>query len=242
MPVVTISRDSCPTSCPLLGNGCYASAGPLKIHWDRVTDASYKLSLEALCQKIARFPKRQIWRYGQAGDLPGVGDEIDHDSLMALVKANRGRPVIAYTHKPPTQQNLDALRTARDQGFNINLSANNVEHADELCKTGLNVVTILPEEYGRKRKGETWMESLTQYRERLRSLPRKTPGGRRIAVCPEAYMDVRCFECGACARTDSRRAVIGFPAHGYRRKHLGRVGVMSKELSNGAVQNYERTS
>ena len=44
------------------------------------------------------------------------------------------------------------------------------------------------------------------------SLPRRTPAGRRIAVCPATYSDATCKSCGACARV--RDAVIGFPAHG----------------------------
>ncbi|CCV12985.1 hypothetical protein MESS4_510152 [Mesorhizobium sp. STM 4661] len=37
IPVATVSNESCPTSCPLLGAGCYAENGPLRIHWDAVT-------------------------------------------------------------------------------------------------------------------------------------------------------------------------------------------------------------
>src|SRR5271156_4762681 len=47
-------------------------------------------------------------------------------------------------------------------------------------------------------------------------LPRYTPAGRRIAVCPATYSDATCKTCGACARV--RDAVIGFPAHGAWRK------------------------
>jgi hypothetical protein len=44
------------------------------------------------------------------------------------------------------------------------------------------------------------------------ALPRYTPAGRRIAVCPATYSDATCKTRGACARV--RDAVIGFPAHG----------------------------
>jgi len=43
-------------------------------------------------------------------------------------------------------------------------------------------------------------------------LPRYTPAGRRIAICPATYSDTTRKSCGACARV--RDAVIGFPAHG----------------------------
>jgi hypothetical protein len=43
-------------------------------------------------------------------------------------------------------------------------------------------------------------------------LPRYTPAGRRIAICPATYTDATCKSCGACAH--ARDAVIGFPADG----------------------------
>ena len=44
--------------------------------------------------------------------------------------------------------------------------------------------------------------------------PSKTPAGRHISVCPAAVRDdVTCASCGICA-VSSRKAIIGFPAHG----------------------------
>jgi hypothetical protein len=54
--------------------------------------------------------------------------------------------------------------------------------------------------------------TIGEWRDRTASLPRRTPAGRRIAVCPAAYSHTTCKSCGACARI--RDAVIGFPAHG----------------------------
>jgi hypothetical protein len=47
-------------------------------------------------------------------------------------------------------------------------------------------------------------------------LPRYTPAGRRIAICPAIYTDATCKICSACANV--RDAVIGFPAHGAWRR------------------------
>jgi hypothetical protein len=63
-----------------------------------------------------------------------------------------------------------------------------------------------------KRRRDEWAETIGEWRDRTTaSLPRYTPAGRRIAICPATYSDVTCKTCGACARV--RDAVIGFPAH-----------------------------
>ncbi len=33
IPVTTTSEETCPVSCPLKRNGCYADAGPLALFW-----------------------------------------------------------------------------------------------------------------------------------------------------------------------------------------------------------------
>jgi hypothetical protein len=178
---------------------------------------------------VEQLPKRQMWRYGQAGDLPGDGDEIDREQMLRLAKANRGRPVIAFTHKPPTDENIETLKLARDLGFSVNLSANNVSHADELAHHGLNVVVVLPDNYG---KGKD--ETKTEYRARLNELPKHTPGGRRIAVCPATYTDTNCLQCGACARPGERGAIIGFPAHGTKKKQVSQTATVAGSILKGA--------
>ena len=105
-------------------------------------------------------------------------------------------------------------------GFTINLSADNPAHADRLAELGIApVVTLLARAYARravrhrfKRRCDEWAETIGEWRDRTASLPRYTPAGRRIAICPATYSDATCKTCGACARL--RDAVIGFLAHG----------------------------
>jgi hypothetical protein len=88
-----------------------------------------------------------------------------------------------------------------------------------LAELGLApVVTVLPRAYARravrhrfKRRPDQWAETISEWRDRTASLPRYTPAGRRIAICPATYADATCKTCGACARV--RDAVIVFPAH-----------------------------
>ncbi len=203
IPVVTASKDTCPDTCPLRGAGCYAEHGPLALQWEKC-----RLTLDELCNRIRRLPKRQLWRYGQAGDLPVRTEEIEQ-----LARANGRRPVICYTH----HRNFDAVRRANELGFHINISADNFDEADSFARLGLSTVMVLPSEYGRARKRGSWAESLEAYRKRISKLPRKTMSGVKIAICPASYHDVTCAECGACAGPRSNNTIIGFPAHGSRK-------------------------
>jgi hypothetical protein len=171
-------------------------------------------------------PKRTLWRYAQAGDLPGADDAIDALLLWQLVTANRGKRVIAFTHKPVlldtpvAARNRSIIAVVNSVGFTINLSANNPAEADALVDLKIGpVVTILGHDYSRravrhraKSRPDEWAETIAEWRDRIADLPRRTPAGKRIAICPATYSAATCKSCAACARP--RAAVIGFPAHG----------------------------
>lgn len=214
IPVSTTAKASCP-SCPLKDNGCYAASGPLALFWQKVTDGKVGTDYATFLAQVSSLPEGQLWRHNQAGDLPGIGDAIDHDALAALTRANRGKSGFTYTHKPMTvAANAVAVAAANADGFTVNLSGNNVAHADALADMGVGpVVTVLPQEYGRREKNGDWAETLDDYRSRVSSLPKKTPGGRAVSVCPATFLDTSCADCGLCARSN-RKSVVGFPAHG----------------------------
>lgn len=211
--VATISKESCPITCPLKMHGCYAEGGPLAIIWSQVTKGTKGVRFPEFLRQVKKLPRDQMWRYGQAGDLPGHGDAVDRTQLLALARANAGRPVICFTHK----RDFPALREAQDLGFTITLSANSIDEVDMLADQGLPVAVVLPSEYGK-----TSSEDLATYRDRVRRFPRHTAAGRRIAVCPATYTDTTCSQCRVCSRQDRKGVVIGFPAHGSRRKLIDR--------------------
>lgn len=225
MPSAYIARESCPTSCPLQGNGCYAEGGPVRIHWDLVSLGRVGMAWARFCAQVALLTLGQIWRYGVAGDLPGHGDEIDRDALNLLTLSNMRRPVIAYTHKPVLAgdhalSNRRAIAEAIEDGFNINLSGDSLRDADELADLHLApVVAVLSNAYARRhtalgRGKKEWAETIGEYRERVSTLPTHTPAGRRIAVCPATYADTTCVQCRVCTAPRAGGAIIGFPAHG----------------------------
>jgi hypothetical protein len=204
IPVTTTSEETCAYACPLKGNGCYAEGGPLAILWRKVTARKAGLAWDAAMSEIAALPQGTLWRHNQAGDLPGIGDDIDGFALIELIRANEGKRGFTYTHKPIDKaKNRGAIRIANEQGFTVNLSANNLAHADELAASNVGpVVVVLPADATRATV---------------------TPQGRKVAICPATISDnVTCKTCGLCAIAN-RKAIIGFPAHGASKRKASAI-------------------
>lgn len=194
IPVTTSSASTCPITCPFRKSGCYAEHGHLRLHWDQVNAGARGGTLAELCDHIRALPRHQLWRWGQAGDLPGDGTLIDADALAQITDANRGRRGFGFTHYDPLiPHNARAIARANAGGFTLNLSANNLDHADELARLKIApVVTVLP-------------DSLNDHL--------KTNESRHVSICPAVQTaGMTCARCGICAT--QRRAIIGFPAHG----------------------------
>jgi hypothetical protein len=158
------------------------------------------------CDVIAGLPAGQLWRMNQAGDLPGIGESVDPIALGQLVKANTGRRGFTYTHKHSSDA-LYWVKQANTWGFTVNLSANDLAHADQLHSTGAGpVVVVLPID-----------------------APQQTitPAGHKVITCPATYRDdVSCATCQLCQR--QRETIIGFPAHGTGKAKVERVFYMSQ--------------
>ena len=228
MPVTTSTATTCPTSCPFKANGCYAYGYPLKGHWDKVTEGERGDDWPTFISKIKALPPMQKWRHNQAGDLPGDMEELDGDKCVDLARANEGKRGFTYTHYDVLDnfQNAIIVNAMNHLGFTVNVSANNLDHADKLCDMDIApVATVLPIEWERKNKkekGETvWLEALEDYRKRIADL--HTPKGKKVAVCPATYKDdVSCASCMLCEKWD-RNVVVGFPAHGTSKKKASAI-------------------
>ena len=202
IPVSTTSQETCPDTCPFNTNnagGCYAGSGPLKLHWDKVTSGERGMNWFDFCDEIEKLPNNQLWRHNQAGDLPHKNGRIYPLRLGALVKANKGKKGFTYTHHDPNKgANKYLIENSNKNGFTINLSANNPDHADEMVAMNIApVVTLLP--------SDTTEKTL------------ETKKGNKIVVCPATYRnDISCSTCGLCAQ--QRNVIVGFPAHGTSKK------------------------
>lgn len=209
IPVSTTSNDTCPDVCPLKnGGGCYAEYGNVLLHWRKVNVGERGTNWAEFCSKIAALPDGQLWRHNQAGDLPGINNSIDMDAMHQLMAANMGKRGFTFTHKPmlgDNSANRNIVAASNLLGFTINLSGNNIAHADELKALDIApVVCILPQDAPHKQV---------------------TPAGNIVIVCPaQTHDDVTCENCQLCARA-TRPTIIGFLAHGIGAKKVINIAV-----------------
>lgn len=207
IPVSTSDERTCPNSCPWLNRGCYASFGPLRLHWKKVSHNDRGSDFSRFLLQIRSLPRGQLWRHNQAGDLPGSENRINKSNLGRLTLSASHTRGFTYTHKPvegrseTAKRNRKAIKDANSASFTINLSGNGIEHADKLVKLKIApVTTILPSDI------------------RVRSF--MSPGGNKVVVCPATTEeDVTCDTCELCA-IPNRKSIIGFPAHGAGKKTI----------------------
>ena len=213
MAVTTSSKKTCPKSCPLIGK-CYASFGSLNLHWSRVTRGEVGSNWKTFLSNVKGLHAGEVYRMNQAGDLEGKNNLINSQKLAELVAANRGKKPICYTHYPviageakqeTIKSNISAIKHAVSNGFTINLSGNNLAHADKLVALNIAPVVVILDQ-----------NQTTNCR---------TPAGNRVVVCPASVRDnVTCLSCKLCARAN-REYVIGFPAHGVTKKYISQLAL-----------------
>lgn len=200
IPVTLTTGNTCPSTCPWLGQGCYAENGFTAVHWGRLQRTGNGLSWGEFCRRVARFSEGQIWRHNEAGDLPGCDLEIDTHMLGRLIQANLGRRGFTYTHKPIRNAREEAtVRRANEARFTINLSADSLEEADAQAERKLGpIVLVLP--HNSPKRGIV------------------TPKGRKVVWCPalERAGSITCKTCGLCA-VPWRKSIVAFRTHGRMR-------------------------
>jgi hypothetical protein len=172
------------------------------MHWRKVTSGLTGVRWGVFLESVKKLAPGTLWRHNQAGDLPGVGNVIDRKKLDQLVEANKGKRGFTYTHKPMTNaMNRKAVRWANDNGFIVNLSANNLLEADKFCELNLGPVVTLVSQF-----------SPAKF---------KTPQGRTVLVCPSQRGVGTCKSCKLCAC--DRALIIGFKPHGSRRNQVEKL-------------------
>ena len=210
MPTTTTERKSCPDSCRWKNGDCYGEKYHTSMIWKETETGinkrwgkKFSNSWNDTMKAIKNFPESvDIWRHNQIGDLPNKGNDnesIDEKKLDQLVKANNGRRVICFTHKHSRKhpdfkngkidyKNIELIKKANDNGFTMNLSANDLEHADELAKHGLPVAVVVDEH------------------------TTATPDGRPVAMCLSQTKGLTCKQCKLCS-VNTRKTIVGFLKH-----------------------------
>lgn len=197
IPTSTSHKGTCPNSCKLKNNGCYAALSFVGIHWAKVSKGERGTDFKQFTRQIAALGKGALWRHNVAGDLVGSNNEIDFDALKLLVRANKKKRGFSYTHYPRTISNIAKLAYANFNGFTISLSCEGIDQASDVFKRfGLPVVAIVPEDQ-----------------------PKVTiHNGVKTIICPaQTSSKVTCKTCQLCQNKD-RGYVIGFRAHGCAKK------------------------
>lgn len=198
VPCTYSHPGTCPSTCKLWQvGGCYWRNGSSGLAWN----TARKISFDQLCAHIVELPSGQLWRHNVGGCLPGNDCSIDMDRLSQLALANSGKRGFTYSHKPPTQHNLEKMRKASSLGFTINLSADSLAHADRLVGLGLPVVSIVPIGWN----------------------GRATPEGNQVFKCRANSTTITCETCGLCQVSHNKRPIIALEAHGLAKKAVSRL-------------------
>ena len=94
---------------------------------------------------------------------------------------------------------------ANNNGFIVNLSADNYDEADRMQAIGIAPVVTLQAEDAKT----------VEF----------TPAGNKVVTCPAVYKEyVTCATCKLCViPKEQRKIIIGFPVHGARKKLAGKV-------------------
>tara|TARA_A100001201_G_scaffold142021_1_gene139027 strand:- start:4611 stop:5300 length:690 start_codon:yes stop_codon:yes gene_type:complete len=207
IPVSTTSAVTCPSGCPFnhkKEGGCYAEAGPLKLHWLKVTSGERGGSFTEFTNKIKALPAGQLWRHNQAGDLPGNGESLNASDCEELTAANKGRRGFTYTHYDPAiNGNGVVIKAMNAAGFTVNLSGNDPAHAVKLAKKNLGPVVSVAHS---DTKG-TFKK-----------------GGKTFVQCPATMQgnEIDCATCQLCA-VSTRKSIVYFPAHGTQKKKVNEI-------------------
>lgn len=213
-----VAQQSCPTSCPLKSNGCYAEVNKSGLHTHRMNRmaAARKKSLKAIRDMLVKLEvagirkltgKRQL-RVHVVGDAPTPAAATAIGQAMVEHQKKHGMAAWTYTHAW-REVPREAWR-----GANVLASCNNVTEIAEARARGYGTASVVP-----KHPTNKVYELM----------------GERIVPCPAQFKHngkriVTCEVCTLCKRPDflrENRLTIGFEPDGGTEK---KVLAMLKEV------------
>ena len=199
MLLVRSPRSTCPDSCSLKGNGCYAENFPTAMHW--LKQDTVGVDFATVLYAVRTLPKDSIWRLFEAGDFepsPENPELISSSQVLSLLSANKGKRGFGYTHYP-VLPNLEPLQLMNSSGLTINASADSLEQAKLYFELGLPTTLVVAEKTPKD----------------------VTVDGVRIVVCPNQSLKSKptCLQCQLCQKPD-RDYVIGFRTHGSKKRKI----------------------
>lgn len=192
MPATYRNRESCPTTCPFMRNGCYADGRIFAISVKHGKDDAEFADLLALADTMK---EAGAIRLNVSGDFLDDNEMPDWKYIGACNELATLRPdvkFIAYTH---------AWRqlSPADFKFTVNASCETPEDLTEAILGGWQAVVV---DDG--------------------SMIGTKVAGRNVLQCPQQYRDdVTCDNCRACSADTPTRPVIAFLIHGATRRKAG---------------------
>lgn len=190
------TQATCPSSCILRGNGCYAENPPMRwgvtqhVNLERVSSA-----------KLFRYEAKQIdelttttpLRLGVVGDVPRKQDALTLSHAAERYQKRGGGPVWAYTRwwkRVP--------RTAWGK-VSVLASCDSVHQLKAARAKGYAAAVIVPEFPSKK----AWKQN-----------------GFTLIPCPSQTVGVTCEQCRLCMRDallKRRKLAIAFEPHGAKK-------------------------
>ena len=188
--VTYASQSSCPKTCPLLNNGCYAELGYVRLVTNRLNKQPAtpidvaKAEAEALNKLSGTRPLR----------CHVVGDCSTDETAKIVSEAAKRFPVAwSYTH---------AWRTVKRSSWNnVSILASVEKLSDaKLAHKRKYPSAIIVNKF---KSMKAWVED-----------------GFRIIPCPAQTKDINCTQCKLCWKSDwlhQSKSVIAFEAHGSKK-------------------------
>lgn len=184
------TQDTCPTTCPLMGQGCYARGRIFGIpeRLGTVDDGQYG-AIRAL---VDTMPRDGIFRANVSGDMLDESGSLDtgYAEALSYVAMERGdTAVFTYSHA------WRRLSPSVVPGVTINASCDSPADLEAAVAAGWPTVVTDPDG----------------------SLIGTTIAGRKVVQCPSQTKGLTCAECRLCARPE-RKATVAFALHGSGKK------------------------
>jgi hypothetical protein len=180
---------TCPQSCALLGNGCYAQHGNVALHARRGTQSPVDGDM-LLGWMESQIPPERLVRHHVSGDL-FRDDQPDMPYIEALMEGHRRRSDLdgwLYTHG---WRKLDARRLNSLRNLTVNASADTMDEALEAHRAGWPTTVVVDPD-----------QACVYLKE----------ADTRLVICPQQTHDVKCSDCQLCLKSE-RKAIVGFRMH-----------------------------
>ena len=195
LPATYSDPTTCPRSCPLYDSGCFGRVGGnVRLHFIEKFHR-YAVNHSYLIQFLAELPRGSLWRYGIAGDLPGINEKINQAEVLEIAEVcdRRNLKAIVYSHKiMNSEENISFAQALKLQGFSINASCETDQQALLALDMGLQAVIVVSHDTPKKR----------------------IVNGVKFLTCPATKNgSIGCAQCNWCAKSD-RKFVVQLPAHG----------------------------